>query len=438
MADSRNFGALVWERADSTGKQDIYHFHWANDKLARPLVMSYRQLDGVARRLATWLSRHGRRQPAQVLVLQSKGWHFAESLFGCWYAGAVAVPVAATGGRHYTERLQSILRTARIDAVLTDTACAPEVSRQLAWAGYGEIDCLAVDVLPEEAPDAWQPPDHPADRTALIQYTSGSTGEPKGVTVSHANLFANHTSISRAFGTGPDSVVGGWLPLHHDMGLIGQLLHPVWLGGTGVLMPPWEFLREPVQWLRMIDKSGITHSAAPSYGYDLCLERVTEEQCAGLDLSRWQRAVIGAEPVLPATLDAFADRFGPAGFRAAALAPAYGLAEATLLVSGEHAGRPEGPPRTRLQGREVISCGLPAGAEVRIVEPDLLSTLSDGQVGEVWVRGGAWDAATGSGRPRPGGPSTRPPGSRSPASCAPATSGCWPTASCISPDASRT
>jgi acyl-CoA synthetase (AMP-forming)/AMP-acid ligase II len=220
--------------------------------------------------------------------------------------------------------------------------------------------------------------------------------------VTHRNMLANQEAIHQAMRTGPDSVVGGWLPFHHDMGLAGHLLHPLWLGSRGVLMSPVTFVKRPARWLSMIDTYGITTGGGPNLGYELCLRRVRDEQVDQLDLSRWETAVNGAEPVRAETMDAFAQRFAPAGFRRSAFYPCYGLAEATLLVTGGVPGEPARERtvdagelehhrmrevRTGATGRTLVSSGMPHGCEVRVVDPESHAQLPPGRVGEVWVRG---------------------------------------------------
>ncbi|MFD9129392.1 fatty acyl-AMP ligase [Kitasatospora sp. NPDC059571] len=402
MSEQHNFAELVRSRTAELASRTAYVFLGDTRDGLEPRRLSYGELDRSARTIAAWLQQHC--APGEpVLVLQSAGHHFISSFLGCLYAGVVAVPAPPPGGgRHHTERAVAIVKDAGTTVVLTDSAHAPDVSLRLAEAGHAEVRCLATDRIVQADPDDWRMPRIAPDALAFLQYTSGSTSEPKGVMVGHDNLLANQAAIRRAMRTDGDSVVGGWLPFHHDMGLVGHLLHPLWLGATGVLMSPSAFVRRPVNWLRMIDDYGITTGGGPNFGYELCLRRVTDEQIAELDLSRWATAVNGAEPVRAETMRGFAERFAPAGLRPEALYPCYGMAEATLFVTGgthgtraaertvdaeELAAHRIAEPVEGRAARTLVSSGRPADTDVRIVDPESLQSLPDGTVGEIWIRG---------------------------------------------------
>lgn len=361
-----------------------------------PVILSYRELDARARRLAGWLQLRGA-TGKRVLIVQSDRGLFAVCFLACLYAGAVAVPVAPLpgNGRHHEARVAGIARDAAPALALADAAGAPDVSRLLAGCGQGHIDCVAADMVQDAG---WSAPRLTGDSPALLQYTSGSTREPYGVVVTHRNLLANQRAMRRALGTGPDARFGGWLPFHHDMGLVGTLLHPLWLGATSVLLSPEAFARRPLRWLEMISEHRVTVSGAPDFAYHLC-GVAGQEPPPGLDLSHWRTAVSGGEPVRARTWSAFRARFAAAGFRPAALTAAYGLAEATLLVSGgppapplavdtealeRHLLTPAAPDRPTIV---LQSSGAPAGAEVRIVDPTTHAARAEGEVGEIWVRG---------------------------------------------------
>ncbi|URN12825.1 fatty acyl-AMP ligase [Streptomyces radiopugnans] len=405
MNGYRSFTDLILSRAQETpGRAALVLL----DEVGGPgggqtaRTVSYGELDREARSLVDWLQEHGARGE-RVLVLQSCRRLFAVSMVACLYAGAVAVPVPPAGGRrHHEERVTGIVKDAAVRIALTEAADAPEVSRLLARAGYGDVACLPVDAVPGAGP--WHRPDLGPDSVAFLQYTSGSTRDPRGVVVTHGNIMANQAAIGRALRTRPGDRLGGWLPFHHDMGLVGQLLHPLWLGGTAVLLTPAAFVKRPVRWLEAISRYGVRVSGAPDFAYDLCLRRITDEQLAGLDLSGWETAVTGGEPVCAETLRAFAERFAPAGLRPEALTPCYGLAEATLLATGAVRG-PGGEParivadaaaleRHELRApapgaarRTLVSCGPAADGELRVVEPESGEVLPEGRIGEIWLRG---------------------------------------------------
>ncbi|MET7456639.1 fatty acyl-AMP ligase [Streptomyces sp. NPDC005574] len=400
MTEHRTFTGLILDRTERTPDREALLLLPESDDRGRPNPVSYRALDAAARELAGWLQARGA-AGERVLLMHTSRRQFTVSFLACLYAGAIAVPVPPTGGRrHHAVRVAGIVKDVAPCATFTDAALAPDVSRLLAACGYGSVPCLAADAVP--ARSEWRLPDLSPDTVAYLQYTSGSTGTPRGVVVTHGSLLANLRALKETLDAAPGERIGGWLPFHHDMGLVGQLLLPLSLGGTSVLLSPEAFLKRPARWLEAIGRYGVTVSGAPDFAYELCARRVTDEQLAGLDLSGWRTAVTGGEPVSAATCRDFTERFAPAGFRPGALTPCYGLAEATLLVSGERTGAApavravDGAALERDMLREpvagrprrtLVSCGRPAGTEVRIVDPESLDVLEDGGIGEIWVRG---------------------------------------------------
>lgn len=408
MSGQADFAELVREQAQARTGQDAFTFIGeTREGAARVDRVTYGRLDREARRLGAWLQDHNA-AGKRVLILQDQGPLFISCFLGCLYAGAVAVPAPPPGGtRRHIERVVGIVKDSAASFALTDSRHAPVISQLLAEGGYGDVVCLATDALPADAiapadPDDWRRPDLSLDDLAFLQYTSGSTSEPKGVMISHRNLLANQRAIQRAMGTGARSKIGGWLPFHHDMGLVGHLLHPLWLGAQGVIMPAMSFVRRPVRWLQMVSEYGITTGGGPNFAYELCVQRVTDEQVAELDLSRWENAVNGAEPVRAETLCAFAEKFKPAGLNPSALYPCYGMAEATLLVSGGIPGSraPQLPvdsaalERHRLEDptpgqpvRTLVGSGLVRDFDLRIVDPESGRLKMPGAIGEIWIRG---------------------------------------------------
>ncbi|MBO2458306.1 fatty acyl-AMP ligase [Actinomadura violacea] len=364
------------------------------------------ELDRTARAIAVHLAGRGVAPGDRVLVPGSHGLDFAEAFLGVQYAGAVPVPAPPPGGRreHYG-RVAGIARDASVRLVLVDGEGLADTAAWMAQEKVTALGPVTVDEARAGDPEAWRPPRLDPDSLAFLQYTSGSTGRPKGVMVSHGNLAHNLGMLASAMGLHEGSRLGGWLPMFHDMGLIALLLEPMYLGATSTLMAPMQFVKYPHTWLRMIGERGIHMSTAPNFAYDLCLRKVTDEHLAGLDLSGWTHALNGAEPIDARTLDAFSERFAPAGFRRTALSPCYGLAEATLYVSGTPVADPpveavvDAAALERHRFEPVAADGV-AGATVRlvssgrvrdletvIVEPETGTELPDGRVGELWIRG---------------------------------------------------
>ncbi|WHM40328.1 fatty acyl-AMP ligase [Streptomyces sp. BPTC-684] len=369
----------------------------------RPEELTYAELDRRARLIATRLRQESQGDPARpVLLLYPPTLDFVTAFLGCFYAGRTAIPAPLPdepGER--LARVSGILRDASVGAVLTLPEHRQPLAAWLAASGEQDVVCLAPEDDGED-PALWFPPQVRADDIAFLQYSSGSTSEPKGVMVTHANLAANQEAIHHAMLTTPGVVTGSWLPLYHDMGLIGMTLHPLWMGGTSVQMSPISFIKQPHRWLRMIHDYRVEGTASPDFGYELCARRTTDEQAEGLDLSSLRVALNGAEPVRAATVRTFTARFAAQGLRPEALFPCYGLAENTLLASAgdttaphvelavdahlleQHELRPARPDRT---SRTLVGCGTPAGSEVLVVDPMTRQALADGQVGEIWLRG---------------------------------------------------
>ncbi|QKW05091.1 fatty acyl-AMP ligase [Streptomyces sp. NA04227] len=396
------FTEVVRERARTQPHHDALIFLHDDDSAKGPEHLTYGALDAAARSVAVRLRDHGA-QGQPVLLLHPQGPEFLKAFIGCLYAGAVAVPAPLPGDRgERLHRVSGILRDCGARLVLTDQEHAPDISLWLAMSGLGEAVCMATDVDEADGEDTWRPPHLGPDDLAVLQYTSGPTSEPRGVMISHRNLLANQIVLQRMLRTTPADRLGGWLPHHHDMGLVAQLLHPLWLGGCGVRMSSASFVAGPARWLRSFQDYGVTVGGGPDFAYDLCVRRVTDAQLAELDLSGWRLALGGTEPVRPATLEAFAERFAPAGFRREALYPGYGLAESTLVVSGGTPGLPylarDFDPDRLAQGelrqappggpaRTLVAAGRPVGCDLRIVDPVDGSELPPGRVGEIWLRG---------------------------------------------------
>ncbi len=347
------------------------------------------RLDAGARAVATALSDLPAtgEQPRALLLLPQDA-TFLDALFGCFHAGVCAVPAHVPIPSRLAQtlpRLRAIVAEARPDVVLTTREILP--ARDLV-PELAETTCIAVDELaPTDAPLLASAAT--IDDLAILQYSSGSTGSPRGVMVSHRNLMANEALIEDAFEHTASTVVLGWLPFQHDMGLIGNVLQPVFTGAECVMMTPLQFLKHPLRWLREITRHGATTSGAPNFAYEMCVAAARRRGGAGLDeldLSGWNLAFVGAEPVRAATLDRFAETFAGVGFRREAFYPCYGLAEATLMVTGGQ--RNQSPAVWRdPRGITRVSCGYARGGlDVAIVD-HAGARCDDGVEGEIWVRG---------------------------------------------------
>jgi len=366
--------------------------------------LTYRELDRQARAIGAWLESHdlvGER----ALLLYPAGLEFIAAFFGCLYAGVVAAPVYPPRRNRSLNRIQAIADDADARVALTTELVLNRVLplidetphlKQLTW--------LATCQVPREMERDWTMPDVHGDTLAFLQYTSGSTGTPKGVVLNHANLVHNSALISYSFEHTRSGQGVFWLPSYHDMGLIGGILQPLYIGRPNVLISPMSFLQKPYRWLSAIMRFHATTSGGPNFAYDLCVRKITPEQRKTLDLSGWRVAFNGAEPVRPETLDAFAEAFAPCGFRREAFFPCFGLAEATLIVSG---GYTTDPPVVRTfdaaalarrevidadpddeGGRALVGCGrnLP-DQKIVIADPEKKTTCRAGRIGEIWVQG---------------------------------------------------
>ena len=375
-----------------------------------PSSLTYVQLDRRARAIASRLQEMGLvGQP--VLLVYPHGLDFITAFLGCLYAGCIAVPTSMPHRHRTGDRFQAIVADTEARVALSTSSSAAqlqaiaEVEKGGQAAASSRILWLATDDIPDAWADRWNEPVIAADALAMLQYTSGSTSQPKGAMLGHANLLANIRAIHQAFELrgGEDRSVF-WLPMFHDMGLVGGVLVPVFAGVTVVSLSPATALQNPFAWLAAITKYRATISGGPNFAYDLCVRKITDEQRATLDLSSWALAFVGAEPVDPGTLERFAAAFAPCGFNRSAFYPSYGLSEATLMVSGPRRGsgatvgafhntalaenRVEPVPDDTRQARRLVACGSPVGdLRVVIVDSRTHAEAAPGSVGEIWVAG---------------------------------------------------
>jgi acyl-CoA synthetase (AMP-forming)/AMP-acid ligase II len=364
--------------------------------------VTYADLDRMARAAAAHLLSAA--EPGdRVLLMLPTGLDFVIGLFACAYAGMVAIPVPypGTSAGSGVSRLDRITSDAEPSLAIT----TPDIAGQSERYGLRTVRAVALAEIPGELASEYRDPGHGTDAIAVLQYTSGSTSDPKGVQVTHRNFTANIAQQEATYlprlPAGDRLCMVSWLPLFHDMGL-AHVVTSVFRGGSVILMPPTAFMLRPALWLETITRFGAHLACAPNFAYDMCAQRVTEDQLTSLDLSTWQVALNGAEPVRADTLERFTRRFRTAGFNPAAFMPSYGLAEATVYVSGkagvnghltisapavEHDGVIR-PPDEAEQSRQVVSCGpVAAGFDLRIVDPRTHRECLPDQVGEIWLAG---------------------------------------------------
>lgn len=393
---------LGW-RARHQPDRHAYRYLLDDNGGARDLT--YSDLDTQARAVAAWLQREGARGE-RVLLLYPSSVDFMIGFFGCLYAGAIAVPAYPPHSTRFLSRLEAIVADAQAAFALSTGPLLQKVRTGLEpLSNRAPLRWCATDQLSSAGAATWRETELGAETLALLQYTSGSTSSPKGVMVTHRNLMNNLEVIRQTFhgGSGED-ISAFWLPMHHDMGLIGGVLSPLYVGALGVLMSPGAFLERPLRWLEAISRHRARITTAPNSAYQLCVDKSLPHERAALDLSSLQTAFCGAERIRSDTLDRFADAFAVAGFRREAFHPCYGLAEATLMVAG--GSTPRTPLIHRVNSRALrenlaldtqpgdtaseafVGCGRALeNHTIVIVDPETLRRRSPDHVGEVWVSG---------------------------------------------------
>ncbi|HEX8145174.1 MAG TPA: fatty acyl-AMP ligase [Pyrinomonadaceae bacterium] len=366
--------------------------------------LTYAELDRQARSIAAKLqsiNAGGER----ALLLYPPGLDYVAAFWGCLYAGAVAVPAYPPRINRSLQRLQAIAADAQARVALTTAPMLCGIETMLdEMPGLKALRWIATTNDASGLEKEWQETAINGDSLAFLQYTSGSTARAKGVMLSHRNLLYNSSLIAHGFESSSESRGVIWLPPYHDMGLIGGIIQPLYAGFPVVLMSPISLTKHPLLWLQAISRHRATISGGPNFAYELCLSRISAEQRAGLDLSCWEVAFTGAEPIRPETLIRFANYFGPCGFRREAFYPCYGLAEATLIVSGGFKHAPPVIKRTQALAlenhrvievftnrgniRAVVGCGhtLPEQT-ILIVNPESRRQCAANEVGEIWVNG---------------------------------------------------
>jgi len=386
--------------ASSTGK-----YHFLKDGRDVTATTGHATLRNHAQAVANQLRQHVA-DGSRALLLYPPGLDVLPAFFGCLNAGVVAVPVPPPDGvrlKHSLPRLQGIVADAAAEVILTTAGLRDDLETRLSEA-MPQVHWIATDRLEPADTLDFERPDITSESLAYLQYTSGSTSAPRGVMLSHRNVLANLAYLQEGFACDADSVCVTWMPYFHDYGLVEGLLQPMFSGADCYVLSPLTLLKRPVRWLEVMDRFGGTHTHAPNFAYELCLERITAEQRKTLDLSRWRVAGNGAEPVRAETLRRFTETFGPQGFRAETFYPAYGMAEATLFVTAR--AHDKSPNASRLSAealeqnrvvpaddaaadtatRTVVGCGVPRPkTDLRIVDPATGRTCAPDTVGELWI-----------------------------------------------------
>ena len=376
--------------------------------------LTYAQLWDEVRGLAGALQ--GRVRPGhRILLLYPPGLDFVIGLFACHALDAIAVPAYPPRRNRRATRIRSIVDDADTRIAFSTQAVAEQLQGEDRHEDLEGVAFVGTDSPVLRDIDKWVMPKTLSSKSlAVLQYTSGSTGSPKGVMLTHGNVLANCELILEAFEPTRNDRVMAWLPSYHDMGLVGGILQPLYMGRTSTLMSPMTFLQRPAKWLQTLSREKVTVSGGPNFAYQLCVDKIADEELAGVDLSQWRIAFNGAEPIRPKTLDAFAERFAAFGFHRDAFLPCYGMAETTLLVTGgPKEGRPvfsnfDGPQLDRGKAlpvaadaehsRTLVGCGRVITDEtVEIVSPETARILPEGEIGEIWVQSpsvgqGYWQA----------------------------------------------
>lgn len=396
---------MLRDRAARQPQQLAYRY--LLDGEVEELCVTYQELDRQARTIAAALQSLA---PAgeRAILLYPAGLEFIAAFFGCLYAGMVAVP-AYPPDHTRLDRVLPRLQAIGGDAAAVVTLTTQSVRTFLDPSGrdgsqLARMRWLSTDTLETGSERTWREPAARADDLALLQYTSGSTGLPRGVMLSHAQILANQRMIRYGCGHDERTIYLSWLPLQHDMGLIGNVLQAAYLGVSCTLLSPAHFLKRPLRWLQAISRYRATTSGGPNFAYELCVRKTTPQERATLDLSHWTVAFNAAEPVRSATMKRFAEAFGPCGFRMESFYPAYGLAEAALVVSGGTRGRlpvertvaraalaknsvAPSPPGAA-ESVPVVGCGTALlNEQILVVDPASRHPCAADQVGEIWVAG---------------------------------------------------
>ena len=395
---------ITMQNGVALANEPVYTF--LNNGVDEQCNITFSQLDNSARIIAANLqTNYAIHKGDRVVLLFCPGLDFIEAFLGCFYAGAIAVPVNPPGSGQTWSNFDAILNNAEASIILADKTKVNFLARQYQVTeteppAYPIVDIATLD---ESLKPEYQQPVITKDDIAMLQYTSGTTSTPKGVMITHGNIMHNQQQIKEQI-TQDYKVGVSWLPVYHDMGLFGSILQSVYVGGHCIVMPPSSFLAKPSRWLDAISKYKANVSGYPNFALDLCVEVIDDNLLAGFDLSSWKVAASGGEPVLSSSQKRFVEKFSACGFNASSFVPCYGLAEATLLACANKLN-PDNPPteisvsQSQLNEgkivlnpaandtKEFVSCGVPKSGTIITVDPATLAMLEEDQVGEILIKG---------------------------------------------------
>ena len=404
ISDFDHLIELLQHRAKEQSHQTAYTFLRDGEKDEESI--SYLHLKQQASQIANLITRENI-AGARVLLLMPPGLDFIKGFFGCLFARVIAVPTFVPANKRKAKILIDIIKDAGIRFVLSTTPVIKRVQPLL--REYAGVDPLTfIDINESDSSQSLPSNSHEiqAEDIALLQYTSGSTSKPKGVIITHQNILSNSAIIQEYFGHDKESRGLIWLPPYHDMGLMGGIIQPLFVGFPVVLMSPLHFIQRPLRWLKAISTYRATTSGGPNFSYDLCVSHISEESCRELDLSSWRVAFNGGEKVRQQTIEAFSEKFKVRGFKKQHFLICYGLAEATLMVSGN---RHDTPPRVLYLDKKglldnkviitdkhspdsqpIVSSGtVSSGFNVKIVHPDRESLCGHAEIGKILLAGGS-------------------------------------------------
>ncbi len=379
-------------------QQKVYTF--LKDGETDEISLTFQQLDLQAKAIAAYLQEL-KLENARVVTIYpyDAPLEFIAAFLGCLYAAVIPVPCHPPRNRSVLGEIEARLKSAEAEIILTSKTMLNKLNKELP-----HINKIVTDKIPLTQAQEWVEPLITQDSLAFLQYTSGSTGNPKGVMVTHQCLLSNQEMLKMAFGHTENAIGVGWLPLFHDMGLIGTVLQALYLGASCVFLSPIAFVQKPLRWLQAISRYQAITSGAPNFAYELLCRHVTDKQLENLDLSSWEVAFCGAEPIRLETIEKFTAKFSPCGFRKQAFYPCYGMAEATLLISGAEKNTPVTIKyvdkialqknrvilsNTQKEGfKPIIGCGRAwLDGKIAIANPESLTKCADNEVGEIWASG---------------------------------------------------